>query len=241
MEPNTAEREDTDVQNTELSDQQAEQVVDKTPVNTESLETALAKAKKLEATLDSLDGRDDGSEVYNLIADVFEAIYESGIWKSAEGVWNNLSPGIQKALLGKGLVGFTINNISVGRPVVEAFRGLAQTGMIQAPEGIDPASFTKDTLKMLKVARWLIVIGAFVQPEIAPLEALIPVMEKLVVKYDHLTGVIRVRIEEISDSARGQAQKTLGSEIIREDTPGNVIPLFSGDTDDREEEGRLAA
>lgn len=243
MEPSTAEGEGSEIQNTEIEDREkAEQVIDKPPVNTESLETALAKAKKLEAALDSIDERDDVSEIYSLIADVFEAIYKSGIWQASEGLWNNLAPGIQKALLGKGLVGFAINNIAAGRPVVEAFRGLAQTGMIQAPEGIDPTSFTKDTLKMLKVAKWLLVIGAFIQPEIAPLRALIPVMEKLVVRYDHLTGVIRARIEEISDDTRGQAQQALGPEIIREeDTPDNVIQLFPENTDDREQERRLAA
>ncbi len=178
-------------------------------INTSEIETAIAKAKQLEAGLDKLDKGGNLVEIYETIGDLTAAIYKSGAWQIAESTWRDKVPGpIKTALLGEGIGGFAIKGIPATRPVVTAFQGLAQTGMLEAPAGIDPADFTTDALSSLKMAKWLIVIAAFVQPEVAALEPLLPILERLIVEYDHMTSVVRNRIESINNVTRQEIDST---------------------------------
>jgi len=197
--------------NTEAKQDITDTEKEKPSVDTKELETAVAKAEQLEAALDALDEGGNLAEVYSLIADLAEAVYKSGAFQSAKEMYDQLPSGIRKALMGEGPAAIVMNNTSVSRPVVEAFRGLAQSGMIDAPKGIDPALFTQDNLQALKMAKWLLVIGAFLQPELAPLQALIPLVEKLIVKYDQLTGFVKARITLISANTREKANAALGN------------------------------
>ncbi len=210
----------------DLTPEDADKGIDKAQI-----EKAAAIAKELEGHADKFDkalSPEDQSYLVEKLTGFCDAIYRSGIFQVIEKIWNKSPKLLQEIGLGKGVTGFLLKSTTVTGMLVEFNQGMVQAGMLAPPEGIKAEDFTKDSLTMLKMLKFVLPIVSIVQPEFALLAPFIPLVEKLTTKQEEVLSQVRSQIEISREELSAASAET--REDIAQATDDVEPPIFPSDT-----------
>lgn len=131
------------------------------------------------------------------LAEFVVAVRESMLFWPVTTAWKLTPNFLKKTGAGKGIAGFLLNKTpGVTQILTNMTQGMLETGLLDSPEGLDPAAFSKNTIILIKALKWAIPLIGIVQPEVLALEPFMPALEKIATGKGELMQEIRDRVAE---------------------------------------------
>ncbi|OGJ49352.1 hypothetical protein A2344_03745 [Candidatus Peregrinibacteria bacterium RIFOXYB12_FULL_41_12] len=191
-------------------------------VNKEKLEKATKVAGEIDAAMKKAGDNMTTKDVNFLaekLAEFVVNIRESMIFWPVATMWKMTPNFLKKAGAGKGIIGWTLNK-TPGAPqmLTDMTKGMLEVGLLDSPDGVNPADFAKNATLMVKVLKWAIPIVGIFQPEVLAIQPFMPALEKLVTAKGELFDQVRELVKEKTEPVEAE------QELARHETAGVATP-----------------